>query len=84
MRQESKPSARAKSAKKLGQFRGEPIFIEFEPPEKSPLPDEAPAWPKFFFVGGVIVALVCAWQFAPSAMNELWQSVIQLFHLAAQ
>jgi len=84
MPKKSNPPTLDKSAKKFRQFRGEPIFIEFEPPGNSPLPDEAPAWPKFFFVGGVIVALVCAWQFAPSATNELWRNLIQLFHLAGQ
>ena len=73
-----------KSAKKFGQFRGEPIFIPLDSPEESPLPDEAPAWPKFFFVGSVIVALLCAWQFAPAGINEFWRSFIQLFHLAGQ
>jgi hypothetical protein len=83
MSEKSNHPTPAKSAKKLGQFSGEPIFIPLER-EENPPPAETPAWPKYFFIGGLILALLCAWQFAPSATKGLWQNFIQLFPSAGQ
>jgi hypothetical protein len=75
-----------KSAKKFGYFSGDPIFIPLEDPSKeNPPPQENPAGPNFFFVGGLILALLCAWWLAPVQMNALWQNLLhQFFHFAGQ
>jgi hypothetical protein len=75
-----------KSAKKFGHFSGEPIFIPLDELSKeNPPPQENPAGPKFFIIGGLILALLCAWSLAPAQMDALWQNLLhQLFHFAGQ
>ena len=85
MPEKSNRPTSAKSAKKLGLFNSEPIFIPLEPPNENPLPEENASWPKVVMIGGLLVALVCAWWFAPAMMDELWQNLIRrLFHFAGQ
>jgi hypothetical protein len=79
----SKPRPPETSANNFRELRGEPIFIPYDPHvlEENPLPSENPARPGQILVVGSLVALLCAWWFAPEQMQMLWGKLLNfLFH----
>ena len=87
MKKTSKTQTSENTAKDFRVLHGEPIFIPHDPQpsEESPLPSENGAWPGFILVGGSIVALLCAWWFAPTQMDAFLKNLIhQIFQFAGQ
>lgn len=70
-----------KQAEVLRELHDDPIFIPHDPPssEETPLPSDNGAWPGFILISGSIVALLCAWWFAPAQVQALWGTMLNFF-----